>query len=134
MLESVTVSISLARPWRDVYESVWRPQDFPRWASGLSRSILKEDVAGWWKAEGAEGPVKIRFSEHNSFGVMDHVVDLGNGSQVYVPMRIVANGEDAEVLFTLFRQEAMSDEKFASDAVWVRRDLQALKSLIELSG
>jgi hypothetical protein len=132
MLESVTLSISIARPWRDVYESVWRPRDFPKWASGLSRSAFEEEGEGWWRAQGAEGPVRIRFSEHNAYGVMDHIVDLGLGSEVYVPMRVVANGEAAEVLFTLFRQRAMSDEKFASDAAWVRRDLQALKSLIEL--
>ena len=134
MLESVTLSISIARPWRDVYESVWRPQDFPRWASGLSRSTLEEEGAGWWRAQGAGGPVRIRFSEYNEFGVMDHVVDLQFGSEVYVPMRIVANGGAAEVLFTLFHQRAMSDEKFASDVAWVHRDLQALKSLIESPG
>ncbi len=45
-------------------------------------------------------------------------------------MRIVANEEGAEVLFTLFRQSGMSDDKFAADAEWVVRDLIALKSLV----
>ena len=61
---------------------------------------------------------------------MDHYVDLGTGAEVYVPMRIVANGEGAEVLFTLFRQPDMSDDKFAADAEWVARDLIALKALV----
>jgi hypothetical protein len=82
MLDSVTLSISIARPWRDVYENVWRPQDFSEWASGLSRSPLESESGGWGRAQGAEGPVRIRFSKHNAYGVMDHVVCLGIGSEV----------------------------------------------------
>jgi hypothetical protein len=130
MLESRTISISIPRDWQYVYESVWRPQDFTQWASGLSKSRLERDEAEWWKTEGPDGPIRIRFSDHNAFGVMDHYVDLGTGSEIYVPMRIVANVEGAEVLFTLFRQPGMSDEKFAADAEWVARDLLALKALI----
>jgi hypothetical protein len=131
MLESRTISIQIERDWKDVYEAVWRPEDFQRWASGLSTSRLERDEAEWWKAEGPEGTVRIRFTGHNAFGVMDHVVDLGAGGKIYVPMRIVANGEGAEVLFTLFQQPGMSDEKYAADADWVARDLLALKTLME---
>jgi hypothetical protein len=46
-------------------------------------------------------------------------------------MRTVANGTGTEVLFTLFRVQGMSDEKFAADAQWVTRDLNALKALLE---
>lgn len=92
------------------------PPGFSEGAAGLSRSAFQEEGEGWWRAQGAEGPVRIRFSGHNAYGLMDHIVDLGSGSEVYVPMRVVANGEAAEVLFTLFRQKAMSEEKFASDA------------------
>lgn len=130
MLESRTIGISIARNWKEVYEAVWQPQDFTRWASGLSRSRLERDEAEWWKTEGPEGPIRIRFSGHNAFGVMDHYVDIGSDEEIYVPMRVVANGEGAEVLFTLFRQPGMSDEKFAADADWVARDLAALKTLV----
>lgn len=133
MLESRTISISIARDWQHVYEAVWQPQDFTRWASGLSKSRLERDEAEWWKTEGPDGPIRVRFSDHNAFGVMDQYVDIGTGSEIYVPMRIVANAEGAEVLFTLFRQPEMSDEKFAADAVWVARDLLALKALIASS-
>jgi hypothetical protein len=84
----------------------------------------------WWTTEGPEGPIRIRFSEHNAFGVMDHYVDAGAGAEIYIPMRIVENGEGAEVLFTLFRQPGMSDEKFAADANWVEHDLRTLNGLI----
>jgi hypothetical protein len=46
-------------------------------------------------------------------------------------MRVVPNGAGSEVLFTLFRSPAMSDDKYAEDASLVDRDLQTLKRLLE---
>lgn len=130
MHEATTISISVRRPAQALYEEIWRPEAFPKWASGLSSSSLERDGDAW-KAQGPEGPIRIRFSAHNAFGVMDHWVELGDGREVYVPLRVIANGDGAEVLLTLFRQPGMSDADFARDAAWVRRDLQALKSMIE---
>ena len=124
MLEARTVSVSIARPWEEVYEAAWRPEDFPKWASGLSASPLVRD-GDRWTAAGPEGPVRIRFTERNAFGVMDHHVDPGTGPEVYVPMRVVPNGGGAEVLVTLFQRPGMSDEAFAADGAWVLRDLLA---------
>ena len=75
--------------------------------------------------------VKVRFVERNPFGVLDHYVRVDSGPEVYMPMRVFPNGEGAEVLITVFRQAGVSDEKFAEDTHWVRRDLEALKTLLE---
>ncbi len=129
MLESRTISISINRNWNEIYEAVWRPKDFPKWASGLSKSSLSRDGDGWM-AEGPEGSIRIVFTDHNAFGIMDHYVTLGDGSVIYVPMRIIPNGDGAEVLLTLFRQPSTSDAKFMADAEWIERDLLALKTLV----
>jgi hypothetical protein len=131
MLETRTISISINRNWNDVYEAIWRPESFPKWASGLSKSSLAK-YGEVWKAEGPEGPITIRFTDHNVFGVMDHYVNVGIGSQIHIPLRIIPNGEGAEVLLTLFRQPGMSDAKFEADAQWVERDLLSLKALVTL--
>lgn len=130
MREARTLGIGINKAWRQVYEEVWRPERFADWASGLSQSSLRQDGDDW-VAQGAEGPVRIRFTPHNAFGIMDHWVTLPDGGIVDVPMRIIANGDGAEVLLTLFRQPGMSPEKFAADADWIRRDLRALKALAE---
>jgi len=130
MLHAKTIGISIARPWREVYEAFWRPEAFPGWASGLSNASLRQD-GETWMAQGPEGPIRIRFTGHNAFGVMDHSVDLGDGRIVEVPLRVIANAEGCEVLLTLFRQPQMSDEKYAQDEAWVLRDLAALKTLAE---
>lgn len=130
MLECQTISINVARDWRDLYEAIWRPLDFCSWASGLSKSEMTEDADGWWQAEGPDGCVRIQFTKHNEFGVMDHVIDIG-AARISSPMRVMANGDGATVSFTLFRLPEMDDAKYQADADWVRRDLQRLKELSE---
>lgn len=129
MFESRTICISINRNWSEVYEAIWQPQDFPKWASGLSKSSLTKDGDAW-RAEGPEGAVRIRFTDRNAFGVMDHYVNAGTGQEIYVPLRIIQNGNGADVQLTLFRLPGMSDAKFAEDAEWVECDLLALKALV----
>lgn len=129
MLPSQTISMTIPRNWIDLYETIWKPDYFPKWASGLSQSTLVQE-GNYWKATGTDENVKIRFTDHNPFGVMDHYVDSGYGKEVYVPMRVVENEAGAEVLITVFRQPLMSDEKFSQDLEWMKRDLQALHTLL----
>jgi hypothetical protein len=129
-MEARTLSIAIRRDWRAVYEHFWRPESFPQWASGLSRADLRQ-VGDTWRATGPEGPISIRFTPRNEFGVMDHWVDLGGGREIYVPLRMIAAGEGCLVTLTLFRQPEMTDSAFAADADWIERDLRALKSLAE---
>jgi hypothetical protein len=128
MLEARTISITVSHPWQALYEAIWQPGFFPRWASGLSNSAL-EKQGDHWLAEGPEGAIRIRFTGYNRFGVMDHHVDPGNGQEIYVPLRVIPNEGGAEVLLTLFWQPGMSDAKFLADAAWVERDLKVLQSL-----
>ena len=79
----------------------------------------------------AHGRVKVRFTGRNELGVLDHDVILESGVCVHNPMRVVANGDGSEVLFTIFRRPGLSDEEFAEDASAVARDLGALKRLLE---
>jgi hypothetical protein len=128
-LTSRNLSISINRNAKDVYNFVSVPENFPRWASGLGKSLKM--INGDWVAEGPEGPVKVRFTERNEFGVLDHWVSPKPGLLVYIPMRVIANGNGSELIFTLFRLPGMSDEIFTADAEWVMRDLISLKNLLE---
>ena len=105
--------MTIERAPAEVYAYVSDPNNLPKWASGLS------------------GAVKVRFVERNSYGVLDHYVKANSGPEVYMPMRVFPNGEGAEVLLTVFRQPGVTEEKFVDDTQWVRRDLEALKALLE---
>jgi len=123
------LSVSIERPAEEAYEFLSVPENFPKWASGLGGSL--RPVGGEWLAETAEGPVRVRFSERNSFGVLDHSVTLPQGGSVYVPLRVLPRERGCELELTLFRQPGMTDEKFAADAEWVMRDLRAAKQILE---
>lgn len=123
------LSVSIDRPAAEAYEFLAAPENFPRWASGLGGSLQKVD--GEWIVHTAHGPVRVRFSERNAFGVLDHAVIRPDGTGVYVPLRLVPKAAGCELVLTLAREPGMSDEKFAADAAWVLRDLQAAKHLLE---
>lgn len=123
------LSVSIERPAEEAYEFLSVPENFPKWASGLGGSL--RNVGGGWVAETAEGPVRVCFSERNSFGVLDHSVTLPQGGSVYVPLRVLPRERGCELELTLFRQPGMTDEKFAADAEWVMRDLRAAKQILE---
>lgn len=123
------ISISIERDFHDVYEFAGRPRNFPRWATGLATTL--EPEGDHWVASTPDGPIRVRFTPRNDFGVLDHYVTPGNGVEVYLPMRVVANGSGSEVIFTLFRTPGMTDEILARDIEWVMRDLGVLKTLLE---
>lgn len=127
--QTKNLSISIGQDLRRAYEFLCLPENFPKWAPGLAGSL--EKVGGEWRAQTPEGPAKLRFSERNALGVLDHWVYLPGGGEIYIPLRIIANGGGCELILTLFRQPEMSDEKFAADAQWVARDLATAKKLLE---
>jgi hypothetical protein len=129
MLASRTLSISIERHPNKVYEFVSNPENIPKWAKGLGKSVRKQGT--YWIVDTPQGPMKFRFVERNNFGVLDHYVTTASGIDVYVPMRVLANGTGSEVLFTVFRLPDMTDEKYAEDMKLVEQDLQILKDLLE---
>lgn len=127
--QSRHISISINRSVGDVYTFVSDPLNLPKWAAGLSGSIKKEGSD--WIADSPMGKVKVKFAETNVFGVLDHDVTLPSGVKVYNPMRVVANDNGSEVIFTLFRVAGMSEQNFDDDAQWVEQDLKKLKQILE---
>lgn len=130
MNEVQHITIYIDRSPRDVYEFASNPENLPRWAEGLAGSEVKR-AGSVWVAEAPFGMVKITFAEKNTFGVMDHDVELDSGAVVHNPMRVVPNGDGSEFMFTLMRQPNMSEEQFAEDKRAVEKDLRTLKEFLE---
>jgi hypothetical protein len=102
----------------------------PIWASLAFRSIKQQN--GEWIVKTPQGSAKVRIVERNRFGVLDHYVKISAGIEVFVPMRVVQNGDGgSEVIFTIFQTGGMTDERFAEDIKMVEQDLKKLKSIIE---
>jgi len=129
IFESRTLSVSIHCDPRKVYQYVVDPANLPQWATSLCTAARPSEPS--WIIETPQGPMSIRFVEPNLLGVLDHYVTPAPGHEVYVPMRVVANGEGCDVMFTLFRSAQVSDEGFAQDIGMVERDLNTLKEIME---
>lgn len=123
------VHVSIDRDWREVYEFAAMPENMPLWASGLADGLARDGDS--WIARGPLGCARVKFAAENEFGVIDHVVTMGSGLSVHNALRVVPNGDGAEVIFTLLRLPGMSEVEFAADEAHVRKDLEALKALLE---
>ena len=124
------IHTSIHRGWRAVHAFAAKPENMPLWASGLAAGLTR-DGDDWIADGGPIGNVRVRFAPPNDFGIIDHRVTLPDGTVVDNALRVVPNGDGAEVMFTLLRQPAMDDAAFESDAAHVARDLEALKRLME---
>ncbi|NGM51755.1 SRPBCC family protein [Caulobacter sp. 602-2] len=128
------ITIGVARPADAVYGYAADPENMSEWAAGLGEGLRRSaDEDGVWIADTPAGEVRVRFSPANPFGVLDHWVILPDGTEISVPLRVVANGDGAEVTLTLFRLPDMDDAAFERDAAAVTRDLEALKARLEQS-
>ena len=128
--ESVHVSTSIDRHADEVYAYVSDPANLSTWAAGLAESPLRQ-VEGEWVADSPLGRVTVAFVGPNELGVADHDVTLPSGETVTNPVRIFANGDGCDVVFSVRRLAAMSEADFVSDVNAVVRDLAALRSLME---
>ena len=129
-LEAHHISITINRPFAVVNDFLSLPANFEQWAAGLGSGFRQ--VSGLeWTFGSPDNPAKIRFTEKNPFGVADHYVYPQPGVEIYVPMRVVANEDGSEVIFTLFRRPEMTDQQLTDDSAAVRRDLEKLKAVLE---
>lgn len=123
------VSVPISRPADVAYDYAADPSNLLEWAPGLATSV--ENVDGQWVLESPMGRVGFAFVPRNDLGVLDHTVTMPSGEVFYNPMRIVPDEDTCEVVFTVRRQDGMSDEEFERDCAAVSADLAALKRVIE---
>jgi uncharacterized membrane protein len=124
-----TLTISIDRPTAEVYAFAAEVANLPRWATSFVRSVRKTPEG--WVAETTEGSMGFEFTPKNALGVLDQIVRPAPGIENSIPIRVVQNGDGAEITFTLIQFPGMPDEKFARDLGMVARDLQTLKLVLE---
>ncbi len=127
--ESRHIAVHVDRPVAEVYGYASDPSHLPDWAPGLCTSIAPVD--DHWVAKSGMGLVIVRCAEPNPYGVIDHDVTLESGETFHNPVRVLPHDDGAEVVFTLRRQDGMSDADFDRDSEAVLADLVTLKGRLE---
>lgn len=130
LYESRPVGVVIEADAQAVYDYASNPAMLPQWARGLAESSL-EEIDGRWFADSPLGRIEIAFAPRNDFGVLDHAVTLPDGSVTLNPMRVVPNGDGAEVMFIVRRRPGMSYDDWDRDCGAVADDLEALRILFE---
>ena len=123
------VSETVGRPAAEVYGYAADPANLARWAPGLGRSV--EQVAGRWFVDTPAGRARLDFAPRNDLGVLDHYLTMDSGEVIYVPMRVIADGDGSEVVLTVRRRPGMTDAEFKADGDAVAADLARLKRVLE---
>lgn len=124
------IHVGIERSATEVYAYAADPENLQHWASGLA-SGLTRDGEEWIGDGGPIGKVRVRFAPDNPFGIIDHTVTMENGLVVENPIRVLANGDGAEITFFLLKRPDMDDDAFESDAAHVIKDLTTLKQILE---
>jgi hypothetical protein len=129
MGESRHVSTHIDRSAADVYAYASDPSNLPAWAPGLLKSV--EQIDGQWIADSGMGRILLDWAPDNPYGVLDHHVTVPSGQTFYNPMRVIADGDGSEVVFSVRRQPEMTDEEFDRDCAAVQADLNALRDILQ---
>ncbi|GAA2533816.1 SRPBCC family protein [Winogradskya humida] len=130
--ETRHLAVAIDKPAADVYAYASDPTNIPQWAPGLGTSV--EQVDGVWYVDTPGGRLKLDYAPQNEYLVLDHTVTLPTGDSIYNPFRVLRDGDDSEVVFTLRRRPGMTDEEWAADADAVLADLTSLKRIVEGAG
>jgi hypothetical protein len=114
--QAVIAFLSDMNSWK-----TWAP-----WIRSVSRSSARD-----WTLDTDAGPMKVRFVEQNSLGVLDHEVTLASGVTVQNGMRVLANGSGSELVMVVFQPPGGSTAEFERDVQAVRDDLARIKKVAE---
>ena len=124
---SEVIHVSILAPRQDVISFLGDMNNWKTWAPwvhSVSRSSARD-----WTLDTDAGPMKVRFVEPNSLGVLDHEVTLASGVTLLNSMRVLANGSGSELVMVLFQSSGTSTEDFERDIQAVRDDLARIKKV-----
>jgi hypothetical protein len=129
LYESLVVAEPVAVAVEVVYEFARNMENLPLWASGLSSGIERRD--GRWIAQSPMGEVEVIMAADNPFGILDHDVKLPDGKAVHNAFRVTPAGTGSVLAFVVLRMPGTSRKAFDDDVAHVRKDLKALRLLVE---
>lgn len=130
-----TVRITIEAPFDAVVADLAEPVTHPEWATeffgGPARpgSVTGEFVV---PVPMMGGETRMRIEHHAPSGAIDMFLAPGDAPfGPPLPIRVLRNGDGADVLFTLTRFPGMPDEAWIAGLTSMRKELDQLKRRLE---
>lgn len=130
-MTTTTVSMTIDAPPHQVSEDLADAGSHPEWATEFFSGEADYQGDGTWRMTVPRmgGPVLFRIDGDTSRGVIDmYLAPEGAPFGPPLPVRVVPNGDGADVLFTLARYPGQSDEEWNEGLESMRRELLNLKA------
>ena len=128
-MSSITVNQFINIDAQTAYDFIKDLSNLSQWATSFVSDVSIENGVASLKQD--DGELKLQFVQQNIFGVLDHVITLPSGAQIYQPMRVLPNAGGSEVILTLLESIDLKGEKLKKEAELMQNDLENLKALLE---
>ncbi len=127
---SLTKSVTIDRPAKDVFAYLADARNWPQWSVVNIFAVEATADPDWWQMTTTRGPGELRIRADATNGLVDH--DFRDPQAAWtVPARVVPNGRGAEFLITFFKPEALDDAEFDRQTSLIDTELATLKKVLE---
>jgi len=122
-IRSRTITFSVNRKTAETFDAILNipPKMIPD-------AIKSND--GWWSFTTLRGPAKLKFHENRQLGILDYQF-VDNEAKWNVPMRVISNGNDSEVITTIIKPDGISDQSFDERVIEIEKIMESMKQIIE---
>jgi len=130
--ERGTRAVTVRRPFSAVTALLADPSRYSEWAIDYFTSpVAKVDVSTY-RVSTPPGDRRFRVDADVDRGTFDlYLAPLDGPFSYPIPIRVLHNGEGADVIFTVTREPELSDEDWRLSLLSLENELNALKRLLE---
>jgi hypothetical protein len=90
----------------------------------------KQNGDGSWSFSTPRGNANLKFKHNKTFGILDHLYQ-DEESVWDVPMRVVPSGNESEVIVTIVKPDALTDDQFDDRMKEINELFENLKQILE---
>jgi polyketide cyclase/dehydrase/lipid transport protein len=125
-----TQTIAIEASPEHTFAFVAEPENLTRWAAAFAKG-MRRDGEGWVVTT-PQGDVRMQYVTDRERGIIDYHIALGPGASVVMHSRVLPFGSGSLYVFTQEQAAGMPDAVFEAQAATLGRELQLLKSLLEV--
>lgn len=123
MMRSRTITMSVCRKTGDVFDAILNSP--PKMMPGATQNT--DDS---WSFSTPRGNANLKFKQNRQYGILDHLYTDDEASWE-IPMRVVSNGDESEVIITITKPSILTDDQFDERMKEVEILFKNLKEIIE---